>query len=370
MSSKHVYFPNLNGLRFIAAALVIIHHIEQAKFKAGLDSLWLTSHFIGIIGKLGVVLFFVLSGFLITYLLLNEEEVNGEISIKKFYLRRIFRIWPLYFLIMGLAFFILPSIPAFDIFNTHTFQSNDLPKVLMYIFFLGNLVMITVGTVPFASHLWSIGTEEQFYIIWPILFDKIKKNRITVFISIIIFLFILQTLLKLIPSADSIWHQVSRFFEYFNIDCMLIGSVFAFLDYQKHRLVSILKKNSLFYVVLIMTMIMLALGIFVPYVQYQLYSVLFGIIILNLATNQKSNINLENKAMKYLGDISFGLYMYHPIAIAIALLILNSMGNFSNILLYPLVFALTIATASISYTYFESYFLKIKNKFSIVTVKK
>jgi peptidoglycan/LPS O-acetylase OafA/YrhL len=93
-----------------------------------------------------------------------------------------------------------------------------------------------------------------------------------------------------------------------------------------------------------------------------LYSVLFGIIILNLATNQKSTINLENKAMKYLGDISFGLYMYHPIAIAIALLILNSMGNFSNILLYPLVFALTIATASISYTYFESYFLKIKNK--------
>jgi peptidoglycan/LPS O-acetylase OafA/YrhL len=369
MSNKQLYFPNLNGLRFIAAALVIIHHIEQAKFKAGFDGWWLTSHFIGIIGKLGVVLFFVLSGFLITYLLLHEEAMKGEISIKKFYLRRIFRIWPLYFLILSLAFFILPEINAYEIFNTHHFNSNDTPKILLYIFFLGNLVMISVGTVPFASHLWSIGTEEQFYIIWPVLFDKIKKNRIVIFILLIIALFIIQSLLKLFPE-NSAWHQLSRFFDYFNIDCMLIGSIFAFLDYQKHVLVSYLKINALFYAVLLLTIVMLGFGVFIPFVQYQVYSVLFGIIILNLATNHKSGINIENKAMKYLGDISYGLYMYHPIAIASALLILSTTGNFSNLLLYPLVFAITIAVASISYKYFESYFLKIKNRFSIVTVNK
>lgn len=370
MSTKHLYFPNLNGLRFIAAALVIIHHIEQAKFKAGFDSLWLSSNFIGIIGKLGVVLFFVLSGFLITYLLLLEEKQNGTISISKFYLRRIFRIWPLYFLILALAFFVVPEIQAYELFNTHHFNQHDVPKVLLYIFFLGNVVMISVGTVPFASHLWSIGTEEQFYIIWPVLFQKIKNNRIAVFISIIAFLFILQCTLKLWNPQEGSGHMALKFFDYFNIDCMLIGAVFALLDYQKHALSSFLKNKVLFFSVLGLTLVMLAFGVFIPFVQYQVYSVLFAIIILNLATNPACGINMEYRAFKYLGDISYGLYMYHPLAIASSLLLLSVTGNFSNLLLYPLVFALTIAVASISYRYMESYFLKIKNKFSIVIVKK
>jgi peptidoglycan/LPS O-acetylase OafA/YrhL len=81
---KKVYFPNLNGLRFIAVALVIIHHIEQLKFIFGLPNYWLKCPVILIIGKLGVVLFFALSGFLITYLLMAEENTFQKISIKKF----------------------------------------------------------------------------------------------------------------------------------------------------------------------------------------------------------------------------------------------------------------------------------------------
>ena len=74
MNKQIIYFPNLNGLRAIAAFLVIIHHIEMFKFTVKIDNYWLTLPFIGIIGKLGVILFFVLSGFLITYLLLTEEK--------------------------------------------------------------------------------------------------------------------------------------------------------------------------------------------------------------------------------------------------------------------------------------------------------
>ena len=74
MEKQKIYFPNLNGLRFIAAFLVIIHHIEQIKSLSKIENYWETIPFIGIIGKLGVVLFFVLSGFLITYLLLAEEH--------------------------------------------------------------------------------------------------------------------------------------------------------------------------------------------------------------------------------------------------------------------------------------------------------
>src|SRR5262245_23508948 len=112
MDKEKIYFPNLNGLRFIAAFLVIIHHLEQFKLTFKMDNYW-NVPFIEPIGRLGVVLFFVLSGFLITYLLLAEENIKGGISIKSFYVRRILRIWPLYFLIVLLGLWILPNISIF-----------------------------------------------------------------------------------------------------------------------------------------------------------------------------------------------------------------------------------------------------------------
>jgi peptidoglycan/LPS O-acetylase OafA/YrhL len=86
-----VYFPNLNGLRFVAAADVVVHHTEQFKDMLGFANVSSTSAMIGIIEKLGVVLFFVLSGLLITYLLLEEELRTGQIRVGRIYLRRALR---------------------------------------------------------------------------------------------------------------------------------------------------------------------------------------------------------------------------------------------------------------------------------------
>jgi peptidoglycan/LPS O-acetylase OafA/YrhL len=105
--TSSVYFENLNAIRFIAASLVVFHHIEQIKAIFGLPNFWNNEVFF-IIGKLGVILFFVLSGFLISYLLYKEKELTNTIGIKNFYVRRILRIWPLYFLIILLALFLFP----------------------------------------------------------------------------------------------------------------------------------------------------------------------------------------------------------------------------------------------------------------------
>ncbi len=103
---EKVYFPGLNALRFIAASAVIITHIELLKGFFGLKSFW-QNPLLYNLGGLGVYFFFVLSGFLITYLLLKEKTVLNDIKIKNFYIRRILRIWPLYFFILILGLFVL-----------------------------------------------------------------------------------------------------------------------------------------------------------------------------------------------------------------------------------------------------------------------
>ena len=111
---KSIHFPNLTGLRFIAALVVLIHHVEQYRSIYGKTNYWNNST-IRLLGEEGVTLFFVLSGFLITYLLLAEKANVGTILIKQFYVRRILRIWPLYFLVVVLGFFILPKLHFLDV---------------------------------------------------------------------------------------------------------------------------------------------------------------------------------------------------------------------------------------------------------------
>ncbi len=369
MSKQKIYFPNLNGLRFIAAFLVIIHHIEQFKSIYKYENYWGSVPFIGIIGKLGVVLFFVLSGFLITYLLLAEEQSFKNISIGRFYVRRILRIWPLYFLIILLAFFVLPNIDLFILpnFGKDVIYSNLLLKLFLYAIFFPNLALSLLGIVPYASHTWSIGTEEQFYLVWPVLIKWVKKYRLGLMFFIIIFylgfLFFMKTqYFEIIPYKK----LIKTFWYTFNIDCMAIGGIFAILQFQQSSLLKLLKNKLLFYFTIVFALLLMVKGVYIPYFHYEFYSVIFGIIILNFATNNEIKISLENKYFNYLGNISYGLYMYHPIGIILALFICSYINYLTNWFIYPLSFAFTILLAGLSYKYFESFFLKFKGKFSNV----
>ena len=371
MRKQKIYFPNLNGLRFIAAFLVIIHHIEQIKSRFKIENYWGEGGiaFIGIIGKLGVVLFFVLSGFLITYLLLAEEHSFKKINIRQFYMRRILRIWPLYFLIIVLAFFVLPNFEIFTYpgFGKDIIYSNLLWKLILYAIFFPNLVITLFGIVPYASQTWSIGTEEQFYLIWPVLIKYLKKYRILLMLTIIVtylaFKFFLQTsFANYLPYKD----VISSFWNTFPIDCMAIGGLYSILLFQKSKLLKYLLRNDLFYFSICLVTLFMIKGVYIPYIHYEFYSVLFGLIILNFSANNKIKISLENKALNYLGNISYGLYIYHPIGIVLAISISILIGFNTNWLLYPLSLLLTIIIAGLSYKYFENWFLKYKKRFSSI----
>lgn len=362
MSIKKTYFPNLDGIRFIAAALVIVHHIEQLKSIFGHNSYWESIGFVRIAGKLGVVMFFVLSGFLITYLLLNEEKEHKSISIKMFYLRRVLRIWPLYFLIILLAFLVLPNISAFTLpgYGKEMIYQDLSFKMMLFLLLFPNLALVIWGGIPYAAQTWSIGTEEQYYGIWPIMMKIFKKNRIYIMILILLFYKIVGYLLGFEFLSFPYKEIFVKYWSTLFLNSLAIGGLFAALLFYKNKILKYILNTYLFNSSIILVIILICTGKMFPFMHYEIYSFLFAIIILNFSSNPKISISLEGSIMNYLGRISYGLYMFHGIAIVLSIIILNEFNLVNNWLLYPLSFIFTILIAGISYKYYESFFIRYK----------
>ena len=366
MDQSKIYFPNLNGLRFTAAFMVIIHHLEQLLSVFGFSNFW-QNPIIKAIGGLGVELFFVLSGFLITYLLLEEENKTKTISIKDFYLRRILRIWPLYYTVGLLAFFILPF---FHVFNVPVYSQqlteNFSLSLLLYLFFLPNLLLFGYGiVVPYASQSWSVGVEEQFYLIWPLLMKFFKNKLVLLFSVIIVYLFMLFFGFRIIQKYFFWSHEMDllqSFWPGFKIHCMAIGALFSYCLFYKNRVMTFFLLKTVYQI----TLVILTVSIFFSLDILILNDVLFAIIILNLASTETKGVFLENKIMNYLGKISYGLYMYHVIVIVITIKCFTYFGWHNHFLLLFSVTSITIIFASISYYLIERKFILLKNRFSKV----
>ena len=377
-----VFFPSLNGLRFIAAFVVIIHHLEQIKLFFGLPSLFFEWHCIKIIGELGVTLFFTLSGFLITYLLLAEKERFGTVAVKEFYIRRVLRIWPLYYLIIVLGLFVLPHISFFDIPKyTEGVHYKFGVKLLFYGLLFPNVIANLYPYMPFIAQTWSIGIEEQFYLVWPWMV-KWSKRYLAVLIGIIIGLLLITNVLYQFADLSPDISQASgktklitflyRFFAMLRISCMAIGGIGAYFLYNFNMTIlrPIFKKWVQLATVL-GVVAMIIFGVEIPFVNHEFYSLFFIVIILNLAANPDSLFNMENKTMDYLGKISYSIYMWHGIAIIFGLHAaryfnpeLNTLWG--NAIYYGVTFILTLAFSAASYEWFEMQFLKFKHLFAKV----
>jgi peptidoglycan/LPS O-acetylase OafA/YrhL len=158
---KRIYFKNLNALRFIAATLVIFHHVEQYKLWAKLPNIF--GHpTIDALGHKAVSFFFVLSGFLITYLLMVENTQTGKIDVRNFYIRRILRIWPLYYFIVLLCLFVLPNIFDLSVLGSQIYTKHFPIVTSLLLLVLPNVVRLFQPGIVGGNQLWSIGVEEQF----------------------------------------------------------------------------------------------------------------------------------------------------------------------------------------------------------------
>ncbi len=328
------------------------------------------------LGSLGVIFFFVLSGFLITYLLMQEKAVKQTVAVKKFYIRRILRIWPMYYLVVLLGFLVLPNIHFIDNPYLNKFlDPNFAPNFALYLLFLPNLAFATFAAVPHIGQTWSIGVEEQFYLLWPLIV-KHSKNVLKALLMVIGILIVLKVIVlvlcKQMPDS-SVLKVVKPFLAMTKMESMAIGGIGAYYLFNGNEKIKWLMNNGLMISAVI---VIVGLVYFTPPIVqdaiYLVYSVLFLVIILNVSSNPKSVFKLENRMFKMLGNISYGIYMYHLIVIAFVFAVLKYFGMeindsfVSQLMVYSLTILITIFVSILSYSYFEKRFLNLKHKFTII----
>lgn len=378
-------FPFLNSFRFAASFGVVIQHTEELLFQTGISHL---HKFDGIkkIGGTCVTAFFVLSGFLITYLLLNEKKNTSIINKHRFYYHRILRIWPLYFFSLLLYKILLPQMP-FDsqllLGSIAVFPSNLSPgfevsllfEWLLLIFLLPQ-VLLSLGKAFFPLHLWSIGVEELFYAFWPICISKTNNYRRIFLIILIGYLLIYIPVFFLwikflgTNSEHSKYLQAATFFLYCQrISCMAIGALAAETLFTNRIRILKIVRNRLFFIISIIILIsLLSKGIIFPIIANEIYSILFVIIILNIIAIPTTYwLKKISHIFEKLGEVSYGIYMYHPFCIILTVEIISwsniiQSSKHVHILFYILILSITISLSWLSFHYIEK---PIMNRFRI-----
>ena len=306
MKTNAIHFYRLDSLRMIAFLIVFCGH----SFRYSLESIKELSFLSPIFGAgdQGVRIFFVLSGFLITYLLLIEHEANQKISIKNFYIRRTLRIWPLYYLILLVGIYILPNISS-----VFKFCGNPLMNLL----FLNNFNIFETGNCynPHILIAWSVAIEEQFYLIWPIIFYfGVKKKKILPLICIIGFIS---------GYLYSVFINYNYFSSICNINYLLIGCYGGYLykTYFKEINNSWIKSN--YFLCLLIISLCLFTIIFSNlsedftefiYIKEILYPIIYLFLVLFCVSNDSSSKRKSN-IFSSLGKYTYGMYLYHPMII-------------------------------------------------------
>jgi len=353
------HIPALDGLRGIAILAVMLYHLE--KFIPELHELTKG-------GFLGVDVFFVLSGFLITSILLKEHGKTEKIHLKNFYLRRLFRLIPAYWFFLVILYFFapffLPEIEIKVLYDNYSF-------LIAFLYFTNwNRAGADGGIAGNLNHTWSLSIEEQFYIIWSlVLFFAFKENRsrraiFTITIGGVALVIIWRLIRALTGTGiDILYYSTDT-----RIDALLIGCAASMIYMWK------LIPRSFFRSIYFDLLAFAAyLGIVWTFFNasskdISLYTALLpiftgscAIIILWLMNREKTPVHflLEFKPLQWVGKISYGLYLWHYLMYEF------SKKTFTAVETQIAVgIALAFAVSALSYYIVELPFLKIKTRFS------
>ncbi|MEQ8549843.1 MAG: acyltransferase [Cyclobacteriaceae bacterium] len=358
-NKKSLYFENLDGLRFFAFLAVFFAHsfytTDNVLQQSGVLQAVLR---MGGLGILGVNFFFVLSGYLITYLLEKEYSKNKRVDIKAFYIRRVLRIWPLFFLMVFVGFIVQPMVMQLI---GESYEETARP--LYYIFFINNYDVAPYSAV--LGVLWSIAIEEQFYLFWPLILFIFPKYRLWTMVGVVLFSFV--------------WRQAGMGFIADTLTCvgdLALGGVLGYLSSHSKRLINYMDKlngRHILFIYVIGALLVFYQPLFsgtVYYSSHRLFlSAFFGFVIMEQNYSSNSLFKLSNfPTISFLGRYTYGLYVLHFVSIYAVGKIFEYLkwdGFLVNLLITEVVisFLLSIVLAYSSYHLWEQPFLKLKVKF-------
>jgi len=326
--------PALNGLRAVAVFTVIGFHTVNRWFP----------------GRFGVLIFFVLSGFLITWLLLKESASTGRVSLTAFYKRRSLRIFPAFYVFWLLQVFVLAAIPW--------------PLVTSCAAYVGNYYVGAVlhTEAPVMGHTWSLAVEEQFYLLWPLIFAWQRHNlrRLAWYLAGVVLAVQILRILLFKPGVNGLY--VAYAFET-RCDALAIGCLIAILLWTQPKIPSWLFSRAAIFAPI---SVVLACTFVERYDQPGSLLYCFGpvaaasalLIVQAITLSDRGLFALLNHpVMNYLGKISYPLYLYH--------LIVHQFTHdlpASKVVKGIISLPLLILVASASYFFVEKPFLKLKNR--------
>jgi peptidoglycan/LPS O-acetylase OafA/YrhL len=354
MERRH--FRGVNALRFVAAFCVILYHCTPEVRSKNLNAFGTIFHNL----MFGVDFFFIISGFLITYLLIVEKNNFGKIYLKKFYLRRILRIFPLYYLIVIYTYWVFKA-------------SHPHIDYASHFVFLGNFSLISHKgwSLTSLNPLWSICIEEHFYLIIPILVSLLPLRFLKYLFLVIICISIgFRTYMAYYFKYDN-WmviyaHTISR------CDVIALGGLIAVLYCNRgdklklNRWIMYASLICLF--VAVMTFNFTDFNSIIRASVYKYMMVIpMAVFFISYLFPSKPSVLLQyvknSTVLDYLGKISFGLYMYHSLVLYY---ISGQDYIYDNVYIRVIVITIiTIILSSLSYELYEKIFLRLKKKYVV-----
>ena len=335
------YLPSLDGFRGISIMMVIIGHLCV---RTGYDFL---QYFFN--GNLGVYVFFVISGFLITTLLLKERIRTKTISLRKFYIRRFLRIFPVAYLYLVVLLIINWTlglqIPVIPFVGAALYLTN-------FSFFAQNW---------YTEHYWSLSIEEQFYLIFPSILKKSVRFYSLLILILITTIPVLVAVCRLVPFLRESWFYEAVHF-LLKFDGVLTGSFFSLLVFQGLIPWSFIRKYKLPINLVLIACTVLLHNKNILLIDHITPFFIGIIIISNIYPAEDAMFKfLNNKWLMKIGVLSYSLYIWQQL-----FTMTKGEPTWTKVPWYsfPINVILLLVVSYLSYNYYEKWFLKLKDRFS------
>jgi peptidoglycan/LPS O-acetylase OafA/YrhL len=363
---SHFYRPELDSLRFFAFLGVFVVHVADYPVD------FLVQHRVPRLaaeiaiacvqgGPYGVDVFFVLSAYLITELLLREKDLMGHLNVPAFYLRRLLRIWPVYYLVVLVAAFV----PFFN--PNGAFSAR---YVVPFLFFMGNWSFVVFGwpwTV--ALPLWSVSVEEQFYLLWPPVVARLSRRQIIIAsVALVVVANVARIYaMAMHQSTDHIWGST-----FAHLDSIAAGILIAVWLRGHAAPLGLAGRIGLIAFALVCFAVRGHFVLILPDEQLTLWGTLIGYPAVVLASASVLvafiGLPLRSPTLQYLGKISYGLYAYHFVCLFLVDKFLPGTPGVAHAMTRAVAaFGLTVAVAALSYVALEKPFLNLKRRFTFVS---